>query len=145
MTILLDQKEQQFKDLGTATEDLNLKYKYDFKNFFENTFLRGNSVAVINVPSTSDPVSTTSSTTPEMQLFIQQELLDKDFKNIVDFLPIHFSNVYAYIQDGARIVELSKINKGFTGNEKNYSVELSGNYVITRHLFSRLSFTVRAE
>lgn len=145
MTILLDQKEQQFKDLGTATEDLNLKYKYDFKNFFENTFLRGNSVAVINVPSTSDPVSTTSSTTPEMQLFIQQELLDKDFKNIVDFLPIHFSNVYAYVQDGARIVELSKINKGFTGNEKNYSVELSGNYVITRHLFSRLSFTVRAE
>ena len=83
--------------------------------------------------------------TPEMQLFIKQELLDKDFKNIIDFLPIRFSNVYAYIQDGARIVELSKINKGFSGIEKSHTVELSGNYVITRHLFSRLTFLVKGE
>ena len=108
--------------------------------------MKGSSTPVKNIPLVSDPVSVSQpSMTPEMQLFIQHELLDKDFKNIADFLPIGFSNVYAYIQDGAKIVELSKINKVFSGEEKSYPVEFSGNYVITRHLFSRMTFLVKRE
>lgn len=144
-TISLDQKEKQLQELFLTTNDANLKYKYDFKNFFENTFLKTSTLSVNSTPTNNAPIPTPSLMTPEMQLFIQHELLEKDFKNIADFLPIVFSNAYAYIKDGAKIVELSKINKVFSWEEKNYPIELSGNYIITRHLFSRMTFLVKRE
>lgn len=86
-----------------------------------------------------------ASATPEIQLFIQQELLDKDFKNIKDFLPIEFKNINASIQGGERLIELSDINKTFSGDNNSYSTELSGKYIFNRHSFSRLVFKIKKE
>lgn len=78
------------------------------------------------------------SSTPEIQLFVQKELIDKDFKNIVDFLPIGFKSITATINSGSYIIELNDINKSFMGEMNNYSVELQGKYLFNRHSFSRL-------
>lgn len=96
------------------------------------------------IATTVEPETTASVTTPEIQLFIQKELLDKDFKNIENFLPIKFKNINASIKDGNYIIELSGIEKTFMGNT-NYSLELSGKYIFNRHSFSRLTFKVKKE
>ncbi len=99
ITISLDQKESQLKDLFTSVSDASLQYKYDFRNFFEITFSKENSSlsSVTIDPKETTQVKNTGSDTPEIRLFIQKELLDKDFKNIADFLPIGFSNINASI------------------------------------------------
>lgn len=143
--ISLDQKEEEFKKLTDSVQEPNIKYKYDFKNFFENTFLNTSSLVMSNTLVTSPPINTRKVATPEIQLFIQHELLDKDFKNIVDFLPILFKNINAYNKDGERIIELSNIEKNFTGNGNNYFVEFNGKYLLDHHLFSQLTMKVRTD
>lgn len=80
--------------------------------------------------------------TPEMQIFVQKELVEKDFKNIATFLPIGFNNVYATIQNGNYAIELSSIKKTFLGKTNSYPVEFSGKYVLDRHTFYKLAFQV---
>lgn len=141
ITIPLDQKKEQLQELRNSSEDPLLRYKYDFKNFFEITFLKGD----IIVTKTIDPEVTTSAATPEIQLFIQKELLDKDFKNIENFLPIKFKNIDASISEWVYVIKLSDINKAFMGENNNYPIELSGKYIFNRHSFSRLTFKVKKE
>ncbi len=73
-----------------------MKYNNDFKNYFEIAFLKENSIINPIVDNTSK-FSTGTSNMPEIQIFIQDKLLDNDFKNIVDFLPIGFQNIEASI------------------------------------------------
>lgn len=146
ITIPLDQKEEQLKELFGSSDDPALQYKYDFKNFFETTFLKGDSA----MPESTEPEpvnssKSTSSATPEIQLFIQKELLDKDFKNIETFLAIRFKNIDASIGSGSYIIELHSIGKTFAGNNSSFSVELSGKYIFNRHSFSRLTLKVKKE
>ncbi len=142
VTITLDQKEEQLKELSVSSSEPELRYRYDFKNFFETTFLMGNT----NSSSSSQQSTSTSgdtpskSMTPEMQIFIQNELVEKDFKNIVAFLPISFNNIYATIQNGNYAIDLSAIKKTFQGKDNAYPVELSGKYVFDRHAFYKLNF-----
>lgn len=146
ITIPLDQKEEQLKELFGSSDDPALQYKYDFKNFFETTFLKGDSTMIASTEpeSTSVPVGA-SSATPEIQLFIQKELLDKDFKNIETFLAIRFKNIDVSIGSGSYIIDLLGIEKTFAGNNSSYSTELSGKYIFNRHSFSRLTLKVKKE
>ena len=143
ITIPLDQKAEQFKELFTWSDDPILQYKYDFKNFFEVTFLKSDSNATSTTPEILASPEDTSAT-PEIQLFIQKELLDKDFKNIESFLPIGFKNINASIKDGERIINLTNVNKTFAGNN-SFATELSGKYIFNRHSFSRLLFKVKKD
>jgi len=141
ITIPLDQKEKQLRDLFESANDPSLKYKYDFRNFFETTFLKEDS----SPEMTTSPINT-SSASPEIQLFIQKELLDKDFKNIESFLSIGFKNIDASISsDGNYIIELHDIIKSFSINETVFSTEFNSKYIFNRHSFSRLLFKVRKE
>ncbi|EKD29234.1 MAG: hypothetical protein ACD_78C00467G0001 [uncultured bacterium (gcode 4)] len=141
ITIPLDGKKEQLKELSSSSDDPALQYKYDFKNFFEITFLKGETI----VTTTTEPETTIPVSTPEIQLFIQKELLDKDFKNIESFLPIKFKNISASIKDGNYIIELNDIDKTFVWNNNSYSLELSGKYIFNRHSFSRLTFQVKKD
>lgn len=141
ITIPLDEKKEQLKELFSSSTDPVFQYKYDFKNFFEITFLKGDTL----VTKTVDPEVTTSAATPEIQLFIQKELLDKDFKNIESFLPIKFKNIDASISEWVYVIKLSDINKAFMGENNNYPLELSGKYIFNRHSFSRLTFKVKRD
>lgn len=108
ITISLDQKQAQLADLYAGTNDLTLQYKYDFKNFFETTFLKPDAGGVTGTDTTqTNPVTSVQTNTPEIQLFIQKELLEKDFKNIAGFLPIAFKNITASIDgSGEYVIEL---------------------------------------
>jgi hypothetical protein len=132
------------KELFSSANEPELQYKYDFKNFFEVTFLKDTSTSVTKTELTEPNTSETfGSTTPEIRLFIQKELLEKDFKNIEDFLSITYKNINASISEGSYIIKLSDIEKIFLGNGNNYFIELSGSYIFNRHSFSRLTFTVK--
>lgn len=142
----LDQKEKQFKELLIWAGEPELRYRYDFKNFFETTFLQNNSDSSVSISPSLAPVNEVSSArapmTPEMQIFVQKELVEKDFKNIATFLPIGFNNIYATIQNGNYAIELSSLKRIFIGKTNSYSVEFSGKYVLERHTFYRLTFQV---
>lgn len=117
-----------------------MRYRYDFKNFFETTFLQD---ASTSMTSSSNKISSEKTPmTPEMQIFVQRELIEKDFKNIATFFRIGFNNVYATIQNGNYAIELSSLEKAFLGKTNSYLVELSGKYVLDRHMFYRLVFRV---
>ena len=139
-SISLDKKKEQLKELFSWADDSATRYKYDFKNFFEITFIKGNSIT----DSTTTEV-VIDSTPPEIQLFIQRELLDKDFKNIVSFLPIGFKNIHVSIREWNYIIELTDIEKSFAGESNNYLVELSSKYIFNKHNFSRVEVKVEKE
>lgn len=147
ITLSLDKKEKQMRELISLYEDPAVQYKYNFKNFFEVTFLQDNSTSIVNTvqkeTGTTEPLS---STIPEIRLFIQKELIEKDFKNIANFLPISYKNIDASISDGSYVIKLSNIEKTFIGNTNTtYFMELNGSYIFNRHSFSRLSFTVKTD
>ncbi|NCP77180.1 hypothetical protein GW830_03560 [bacterium] len=124
----------------------SLKYKYDFRNFFETTFLKGDSTNTTNPPETTPSPINTSSASPEIQLFIQKELLDKDFKNIESFLSIGFKNIDASISsDGNYVIDLHDIAKTFSINGTVFSTEFNSKYTFNRHAFSRLLSKVKKE
>lgn len=127
----------------SSTEDPVLQYKYDFKNFFETTFLKGDTSIPVSV--SESPESSPSSATPEIQLFIQKELLQKDFKNIADFLTISFKNVDVSIKNGERVIKLSGIQKTFAGENDSYMTEVQSDYIFNRHSFSKLTLRVKKE
>ncbi len=144
--ISLDQKEEQLQDLLGSTDDPILMYKYDFKNFFEMTFLKNNSTSSGPTWSESTIVKIEPFVTPEIQLFIQKELLDKDFKNIYNFLPIGFKNIQASIDEqGDYVIALKDISKWFQGQENSYNIELESKYIFKRHTFSRIMLKLKQE
>lgn len=144
ITITLDQKKEQLKELSAWVSEPELQYRYDFKNFFEITFLQSDSnySTPLQSPPTNETSSNKSSMTPEMQIFVQKELIEKDFKNIENFLPINFNNIFATIQNGNYAINLSVIKKTFQGKIDSHSVEITGKYVFDRHMFYKLSFQV---
>lgn len=100
---------------------------------------------VAEAPTETPTKDASASATPEIALFIQKELLEKDFKNIKDFLPIEFKSINASIQGGERLIELSGIRKTFAGDNSSYSTELGGKYIFNRHSFSRLTLQIKRE
>lgn len=146
ITIPLDQKEEQLRDLFGSSDNPVLRYKYDFKNFFEITFLKGDTSLSSISTSNTDHTTNLTDSTPEIQLFIQQELLDKDFKNINTFLPIGFKDIQASINsEWDYVIELSNIAKTFAWSNSSHSIQLDGKYLFKRHSFSRLKFKIKKE
>ena len=94
------------------TDDPAMKYRYDFKNFFTTVFIQGGNATLVQATPT-----TSASDRPlmekDMQVWVQKELLDKDFANIKDVFPIGFPNIYATIKEGGYAIDLSAINKTF--------------------------------
>lgn len=102
-------------------------------------------MATTSAETPTTPHKDASSATPEIQLFIQKELLDKDFKNIESFLPIKFKNITASISEGNYMIDLNDIDAAFAGESGTYSVKLSSKYIFNRHSFSRLLLKVKKE
>lgn len=158
VVISLDSKRDQMRDMYAGAADLTTRAKYDFKNIFSTVFLAPSLPSPPTPPITAS-TSTASSTgfsapedvsfsgtmPPEMQLFVQKELVDKDFKNIADFLPIGFSNIFARIENGNYVIDLAHIAKSFPGNSDAYGLEFQSKYVFDRHAFFHLAFRVKKQ
>jgi len=106
-----DQKKATLEELyqGAASDDL--RYWYDYKNMFETVFLVDDATLKQTLRPASETQTPTNAQkmTPEMQVFVQQNLIEGDFKRISSLFPIGFKNVYAEISSGKYQITLSNI------------------------------------
>ncbi len=121
---------------------------YLFENFFVNTYLDGSkAVAVTDATVTSDQGNEEEKTVPAMDssmlLFVDRELIRKDFKNVADALPISIANVTAKTASGAYDITLNGVKKPLSSTNGNaYLGVFSGKYVFQTHEFYALSIRV---
>ena len=75
-----------------------------------------------------------------MKLFVQNSLLNGDFRRIQNFISIPFSSIYTTIENGEYHTELSHIKKSFSSlRGSDYATEIKGFYVFSKNSFYKLS------
>ncbi len=136
-----DKREEYVKALsGLSPEDP--KYQiYVFANYFVNTYLseRSSSIATTD----SDPSDAPSTTMDARTLvFVEQNLIQKDFHNIVSGFPISIANIDAKIAGRTWDISLSGIRKSVSGNGTSYVFEFKGKYLFDRHSFNKMTLKV---
>lgn len=107
IAVNLDDREKFMKERMGGITDPEQRRNYDFASYFRTAFLE--SPAPKETASTSTPNPSRPAMTSEMQVFVEQELIQKDFRNIADFAPIGIANVFAETKDGMYDVKLSDI------------------------------------
>ena len=78
----------------------------------------------------------------ETIIFIQRELIDKDFSNIHSILPIGIKNIYAQIDGhGGYAITLNAVDATLKGTAETHQIKISGGYIFTSqsHTFDHLS------
>lgn len=143
-SVSLEEKRELYdKQLsGMKPEDPRYPF-YVFENYFVNTYLSDRSS--IDLASYGSD-SSTAETAPEKTMdattlvFVEQNLIRKDFRNIVDVFPISIANIDAKIVNGGRDINLSGIRKAVSGEGSSYMLEFSGKYLFDQHSFYRMSF-----
>ncbi|MDD2565991.1 MAG: hypothetical protein PHZ26_03545 [Candidatus Gracilibacteria bacterium] len=137
--IPLDQKEKYFQDKLSSEEDPIKREKYDFKNFFYNTYL-------VIVDNTNDNVYDNGQTTqPEknesstISIFKQNQLLDGDFTYVNSFIKIPFNSINVTIENGKYVILINKVNKTFSAESSSFNSELSMSYIFNEHSFQNVS------
>ncbi|MCK9272651.1 hypothetical protein M0P65_03835 [Candidatus Gracilibacteria bacterium] len=140
-----DDKEIVWTDLYASAETPKDKEKYDFKNIFYNLYLSPS--AKTNLTQNGDPdIKTQTDNTPiAIKLFIQRELIDKDFKYIYDFLPIKFNNIKVSIENGNYLINVIDAEKSFNSKNTYYSSLFSSDYNIKTHSFTDITLKVKDE
>ena len=95
VTINLHDKQEQILKMPVS-DDPKIRYRQDFKNFFRVTFIENPAIETQVTAPVAAPTHPPMDS--EVQIFVQDELINKDFKNIARTIPIGFSNIYATIQ-----------------------------------------------
>ncbi len=143
--ITLDKKEEEYKEKFNWKE-WDERYLYDFKNFFETTFIKTNyKPSASKNPSQIELFSKKPPMSENIITFIQKNLIEKDFKNFENFLRIPLSNIYVAIENGEYKIDVYSINKAFQGKSNTYQTEIAGKYIFKSHLFSWLNLQVKKE
>lgn len=77
----------------------------------------------------------------ETKVFIERELMRKDFKYIVDTLKIGFTDVYAQIVQGKYDITIRPIETS-VGGRNAYRITFAGKYDFTNHAFTDIEIKV---
>jgi len=82
-----------------------------------------------------------------MKVFVDRELIQKDFKNVVSVFPATLSNIYAEVKDGEYDITINRVKSRITSGELSETIEFSGKYLFSQsvHAFYRLSLQVDNE
>ena len=148
LSFSLDQKQASLKESGMAAITPEKKYYYDFKNIFETTFLvDANRLKMADSQqNTTTPTVVTSKMTPEMQVFAQQELIERDFKYVQSILPIGFKNIYAEISGGKYKIQISDVRTQVNSTSADFSepffLSFSSDYDYPTHSFTNIVLTL---
>ncbi len=140
-TVQLEEKKTEYaKLLSNMTPD-NPRYQvYVFSNYFVNTYLSDRSAfAFSESTSLSDDGDLRPAMDPATLVFVEQNLIQKDFKNVVKGFPISIANIDAKISDKTWDINLSGIRKSVVGSGPTYVLEFSGKYLFEQHAFYRMS------
>lgn len=141
VSISLDDRVKKLQEAISRANTPEERAKYDIKNFFKSTFFPNEDAgtATTVTPGVETPVLS-----PKMQIFVQRELIEKDFAVVSRFLPISIKNVRADIVDGNYVISLSQINTTVSGVNGGYRIVFRSDYVFQTdvHAFENIKFSV---
>jgi hypothetical protein len=82
-----------------------------------------------------------------MKLFVQSELIEKDFFLLKDILTIPISRVNAQIEGGEYKIQLQNIDATLTDDSSTFKIQINSGYIFSKdtHAFSNMEFTVKNE
>ena len=92
----IDEREKVLRELAANTTNTADKAKYDIRNYFVSTFSENTSPVSGLTPAQTTPIDSGLST--QMKLFIQSNLIEKDFLLVKESLNIPIQSVYASIE-----------------------------------------------
>lgn len=140
-SVRLEEKRDEYqKLLGSLTPD-NPRYQvYVFANYFVNTYLSDRSTmpTVTDDGQTGDDVPKSSMDAATL-VFVEQNLIRKDFRNVFSGFPISVANIRAKTAERTWDIDLSGIRKTLSGQGNPYLLEFSGKYLFDQHSFYRMS------
>jgi hypothetical protein len=95
----------------------------------------------------SVPKDTPFNLTPQMKLFVQSELIEKDFFLLKDILTIPISRVNAQIEEGEYKIQLRNIESSLLDGSRTFIIQMNSGYLFSKdtHAFSNIEFTVKNE
>jgi hypothetical protein len=140
-SIGLDERAKTLLESGSHANTEEEREKYDIHNFFKFTFFakkdEGNEKTP---PATTLP--TTPTLSPEMQVFVQRQLIEKDFSIVSGFFPISIRNVQAKIVDGDYEISLSQIEANASTGNQSFRLTFSSDYIFQTNVnaFENLRF-----
>lgn len=145
-TISLDEREKLAKDKVALANTVEDRTRYNFANYFKATFF-GMDESPANTPTRPASQPTRPEMTPEMQLTVQHELIEKDFRNLATFAPIAIRNIFAKIEGGIYDIDIFDVPMSVRGSSTNHRIELSSKYIFTDqvHAFSGINFKIQQE
>jgi hypothetical protein len=85
--------------------------------------------------------------TPQMKLFVQSELIEKDFLLLKDTLTIPISRVNVQIEGGEYKIQLRNIESSLIDSGHTFIMQINSGYLFSKdiHAFSDIEFTVKNE
>lgn len=143
-SVSLDEKKDEYeKTLGGLSPD-DPKYPiYVFANYFVNTYLsERSSFATAGDDSAPSDAPPTTKMDARTLVFVEQNLIQKDFKNVVRAFPISIANIEAKIAGGTWDIDLSGIRKPMSGEGNSFVLEFKGKYLFDQHSFYKMSAKV---
>ena len=80
-----------------------------------------------------------------MQLFIQSNLIEKDFLLVKESLSIPIKSVFASIEKGAYNIRITNVASTISSGDRSYSVSVDSKYIFSQdtHAFQDVSFTIK--
>ena len=141
MSISLDARKKKLSEDSSRANTQEEREKYNIRNFFKSTFFATSAtpadVGPTNPQDNEPPIS------PQMQLFIQRELIEKDFTLTANFFPISMRNIRASIINGDYNIILSDIKTTASAKDM-YALKFDSKYIFQNdlHAFKDLGCTV---
>lgn len=145
LPVSFDDKKEVLLDLYSSSENPTDRDKFDFKNIFYNLYINPDSSTNMVNNWNQDTQIQTDDTPIAIKLFIQKELIDKDFKYISNFLPIKFNNIKVSIEGWNYIINITWVEKSFNSLNTYFSTLFSSSYNIKTHSFENITIKVKDE
>lgn len=140
--IVLDNRSKDLQDAISRANTAEERARYELKNFFKVTFFPNEETSG---PATNNPGDNAGPTlSTSMQIFVQRELIEKDFAIVSRFLPISIRNVQADIVNGNYVISLSQLGATVNSANGTYKLKIKSDYVFQSdaHAFENFRFTV---
>ncbi len=125
-SINLAEREKKLREQSTSAQTPQEREKYNIYNFFKS-ILSTYSDGLDTV--TPDTENTEPVLTPRMQIFVQRNLIEKDFAIVKDFLPISIKNVKAEIVNQEYEISLSNILTKIKSSNRDYQLIVNSDYI----------------
>lgn len=144
MSLSLDDRAKRLKEASAIATTPEERERYDIHNFFKSTFFPADTSSEVTASGSQSSGTQHPPLSPEMQIFVQRELIEKDFSITSKFFPISIKNIYAAIVDGSYEITLSGIHTTAMSPTRLYGLDFESEYIFTSetHAFHEMSVIV---